>query len=75
MRIGNEQAQFVRTTEDGKWVLRLPSGDTVVTPPLPRTNVSDTPVVPHGKVRKVQVPPRALPADDGPPVVVLPPEE
>lgn len=75
MRVGTEQAQFVRTTEEGKWVLRLPSGERVVTPPLPRTNVSDAPVISHRKVRKVQVPPRALPADDGPPVVVLPPQD
>ena len=72
MRVGTNQARFVGTTEDGKWILRLSSGDTVVTPPLPDTN--DAPVIPHRKVRKVQVPLRALPADPGPPILVLPPE-
>ncbi len=75
MRVGSEQAQFVRTTDEGKWMLRLPSGETVVTPPLPRINVSDAPVISHRKVRKVQAPPRALPAENGPPVVVLPPND
>ena len=74
MRVGSEQAQFVRTTDDGKWVLRLPSGETVVTPPLPRTNVSDAPVISHRKVRKVQAAPQTVPADDRSPVVVLPPD-
>ncbi len=72
LRVGGEQARFVRTTPEGKWVLRLPSGNTVVTPPLP--DVNDAPVISHRRVRKVVAPPRALPLDDGQPVVVLPPD-
>jgi serine/threonine protein kinase len=73
MRVGTTQARFVGTTPDGKWILRLSSGNTVVTPPLPDTN--DVPVISHHRVRKVQEPLRALPADDRPPILVLPPHD
>ncbi len=72
LRVGTTEARFVGTTDDGKWILRTASGDTVVTPPLPDTN--DAPVISHRKVRKVQTPTRALPIDSRPPVVVLPPQ-
>ncbi len=70
MRVGTEAAEFVGTNRDGNWVLRLPSGETVVTPPAP--NPLNAPVEKHGRVKRVTIPPRALPADDSP--VVLPPE-
>ncbi|MBV9009880.1 MAG: protein kinase [Verrucomicrobia bacterium] len=72
MRVGNDQARFVGTTGDGKWLLELPSGRKVVTPPLP--DVNDAPVISHHRVRKVAPPRHALPANDLAPVVVLPPE-
>jgi serine/threonine protein kinase len=71
MRVGTERARLVGTTDEGKWILRLPSGQTIVTPPVPDTN--DAPVISHRRVRKVRIPPRAVPAG-GPPVLVLPPE-
>jgi hypothetical protein len=68
LRVGSEYARFVGTTPNGKWLLRLPSGETVVTPPLP--NVDDAPVISHRRVRRVA---RPIPLEDEPPVVVLPP--
>jgi serine/threonine protein kinase len=68
LRVGSEYARFVGTTSNGKWLLRLPSGETVVTPPLP--NVDDAPVISHRRVRRVA---RPIPLEDEPPVVVLPP--
>ena len=61
-------ARFLGTTPAGNWVLRLPSGETVITPPLP--NVDDAPVISHRRVRRVA---RPIPLEDEPPVVVLPP--
>lgn len=71
LRVGQQQAEFVGTNRNGNWVLRLPSGETVVTPPAP--NPLDAPVERHGRVRRVQIPPHALPADNETPEVVLPP--
>jgi hypothetical protein len=67
LRVGSEYARFVGTTSNGKWLLRLPSGETIVTPPLP--NVDDAPVISHRRVRRVA---RPIPLEDEPPVVVLP---
>jgi serine/threonine protein kinase len=69
LRVGSESARVVRTTPNGNWVLRLPSGETIVTPPVP--NIDDTPVISHRRVRRV---PRPIPLEDEPPVVVLPPD-
>lgn len=72
MRVGGAQARLVGTTENGQWILRLASGRTVVTPPLPKVN--EAPVISRRRVRRVLPPPRALPVDDRAPVVVLPPD-
>ena len=69
LRVGAEYARFVGTTSNGKWLLRLPSGETIVTPPLP--NIDDAPVISHRRVRRVA---RPIPLEDEPPVVVLPPD-
>jgi hypothetical protein len=69
LRVGSEYARFVGTTSNGKWLLRLPSGETVVTPPVP--NVDDAPVISHRRIRRVA---RPIPLEDEPPVVVLPPD-
>jgi len=69
LRVGSAPARFVGTTHGGNWVLQLPSGETIVTPPLP--NVDDAPVISHRRVRRV---PRPIPLEDEPPVVVLPPD-
>ena len=68
LRVGSASARFVGTTSSGNWVLRLPSGETVVTPPVP--NVDEAPVISHRRVRRVA---RPTPLEDEPPVVVLPP--
>ncbi len=68
LRVGSAPARFVGTTSSGNWVLRLPSGETIITPPLP--NVDDAPVISHRRVRRVA---RPIPLEDEPPVVVLPP--
>ena len=68
LRIGSEPARVVGTTSNGNWVLRLPSGERIITPPVP--NVDDAPVISHRRVRRVQ---RPIPLEDEPPVVVLPP--
>jgi serine/threonine protein kinase len=68
LRIGSESARVVRTTSNGNLVLRLPSGETIVTPPVP--NIDDVPVISHRRVRRVQ---RPIPLEDEPPVIVLPP--
>jgi serine/threonine protein kinase len=68
LRVGSEYARFVGTTSNGNWLLRLPSGETIVTPPLP--NFDDAPVISHRRVRRVA---RPIPLEDEPPVVVLPP--
>ena len=68
LRVGSEYARFVGTTSNGKWLLRLPSGETIVTPPVP--NVDDAPVISHRRVRRVA---RPVPLEDEPPVMVLPP--
>lgn len=70
MRVGSMRAEFVGTTQDGNWILQLPSGNTVVTPPVP--DVNDVPVI-HRRARKVRIEPRDIPPEDQAPVVVLPP--
>ncbi len=69
LRVGSESAKVVGTTPNGNWVLRLPSGETIVTPPLP--NIEDVPVISHRRVRRVI---RPIPLDDDAPVIVLPPQ-
>jgi serine/threonine protein kinase len=68
LRVGSESARVVGTTPNGNWVLRLPSGETIVTPPVP--NIDDAPVISHRRVRRVL---RPIPLEDEPPVMVLPP--
>jgi serine/threonine protein kinase len=68
LRVGSESVRVVGTTPNGKWVLRLPSGETIVTPPVP--NIEDAPVISHRRVRRVL---RPIPLGDEPPVIVLPP--
>ena len=68
LHVGSASARFVGTTPSGNWVLRLPSGETIITPPLP--NVDDAPVISNRRVRRVL---RPIPLEDEPPVVVLPP--
>ncbi len=69
LRVGSESARVVGTTPNGKWVLRLPSGETIVTPPVP--NIEDAPVISHRRVRRVL---RPIPLDDDAPLIVLPPQ-
>jgi serine/threonine protein kinase len=69
LRVGSESARVVGTTPNGNWVLRLPSGETIVTPPVP--NIEDAPVISHRRVRRVL---RPIPLDDDAPVIVLPPQ-
>jgi len=69
LRVGSASARFVGITPSGNWVLRLPSGETIITPPLP--NVDDAPVISNRRVRRVA---RPIPLEDEPPVVVLPPD-
>ncbi len=68
LRVGSESARVVGTTPNGNLVLRLPSGETIVTPPVP--NIDDAPVISHRRVRRVL---RPIPLEDEPPVIVLPP--
>jgi serine/threonine protein kinase len=68
LRVGSESARVVGTTSNGNWLLRLPSGETIVTPPVP--NIEDAPVISHRRVHRVQ---RPIPLEDEPPVIVLPP--
>ena len=72
MRVGSMRAEFVGTTQDGSWILQLPNGKTVVTPPIP--NINDVPVEHHRVRRAVPVPRAEVPPDQRPPVVVLPPD-
>src|SRR5205823_5780238 len=69
LHVGSAPVRFVGTTPSGNWVLRLPSGETIVTPPLP--NMDDAPVISHRRVRRVA---RPIPLEDEPPVIVLPPD-
>jgi serine/threonine protein kinase len=69
LRVGAESARVVGATSNGNWVLRLPSGETIVTPPVP--NIDDAPVISHRRVRRVL---RPIPLQDEPPVMVLPPD-
>jgi hypothetical protein len=48
--------------------LRLPSGETVIAPPVP--NFEDAPIVTPRHIRRVERPPWV---EDEPPIVVLPP--
>ena len=68
LHVGAESARVVGTTSGGNWVLRLPSGETIVTPPVP--NPDDAPVISHRRVRRVL---RPIPLEDESPVIVLPP--
>jgi serine/threonine protein kinase len=68
LRVGSKSARVLATTPAGNLILRLPSGRTVVTPPVP--NIDDAPVISHRRVRRVV---RPIPLEDEPPVVVLPP--
>jgi serine/threonine protein kinase len=68
LRVGSESARVVGTTPNGDLVLRLPSGETIVTPPVP--DLEDAPVIYHRRVRRVL---RPIPLEDEPPVIVLPP--
>src|SRR6266567_1465506 len=68
LRVGSESARVVGTTPNGNLVLRLPSGETIVAPPVP--NIDDAPVISHRRVRRVL---RPIPLGDEPPVIVLPP--
>jgi len=72
MRVGSMRAEFVGTTRDGSWILQLPNGTTVVTPPVPNV---DAPPVERRRVRRaLPVPYQEVPPDQRPPVVVLPPD-
>jgi hypothetical protein len=70
MRVGSMRAEFVGTTEDGSWILQLPNGKTVVTPPVP--NPENVPIEKPRRVRRAVIAPRDVPVDQRPPVVVLP---
>ena len=70
MRVGTMRAEFVGTTADGSWILQLPNGKRVVTPPVP--NPDDAPVEKVHRVRRATVVPHDVPPDQRPPVVVLP---
>jgi serine/threonine protein kinase len=69
LHVGSASARLVGITPSGNWVLRLPSGETIVTPPVP--DIDDAPVLSHRPVRRVL---RPIPLEDEPPVVVLPPD-
>jgi serine/threonine protein kinase len=68
LRVGADSAIVVGTTRNGNWVLRLPSGERVIAPPVP--NLEDAPIVTPRAVRRI---PRPLPLEEEPPVVVVPP--
>jgi serine/threonine protein kinase len=72
MRVGSMRAEFVGVTQDGNWILQLPNGRTIVTPPVP--NPDEAPIEKHRRVRRVVAPPREVPFDQRPPVIVLPPD-
>ena len=67
IRVGSKSARVVGTTRNGNWVLRLPSGETVIAPPVP--NLEDTPIVTPRHIRRVERPWM----EDEPPIEVLPP--
>ena len=68
LHVGSASARVVGVTPSGNWILRLPSGETIVTPPVP--DIDDAPVISHRRVRRV---PRPIPLEDEAPVMVLPP--
>src|SRR5207249_6359574 len=68
VQVGSASARVVGVTPSGNWILRLPSGETIVTPPVP--DIDDAPVISHRRVRRV---PRPIPLEDEAPVIVLPP--
>jgi serine/threonine protein kinase len=68
LHVGSASARFVGITPSGNWILRLPSGETIVAPPVP--DIDDAPVISHRRVRRVV---RPIPPQDEPPVIVLPP--
>jgi serine/threonine protein kinase len=70
MRVGTMRAEFVGTTADGSWILQLPNGKRVVTPPVP--NPDDAPIEKAHRVRRATIAPGDVPPDQRPPVVVLP---
>jgi len=69
LHVGSAPARLVGTTPNGNWVLRLPSGETIVTPPAP--DLEDALVISHRRVRRML---RPIPLEDEPPVIVLPPD-
>jgi serine/threonine protein kinase len=69
LRVGSESARVVGTTIDGNWVLRLPSGQRLIAPPVP--NLEDAPIVTPRHIRRVE---RPIPVEDEPPILVLPPD-
>ncbi|MEP7071183.1 MAG: protein kinase, partial [Verrucomicrobiota bacterium] len=71
LRVGQTRAEFVGTNAEGNWVLRLPSGETVVTPPAP--DPARAPVEKHGRVRRLENPPFADHSQD--PTVVAQPAD
>jgi serine/threonine protein kinase len=68
LHVGSASARLVGITPGGNWILRLPSGETIVTPPAP--DIDDAPVISHRRVRRVV---RPIPLEDEPPVIVFPP--
>ena len=68
LRVWSQPARVVGTTASGNLVLRLPSGETVIAPPVP--NLEDAPIVTPRQIRRVE---RPIPIEDEPPIVVLPP--
>src|SRR6184192_415608 len=68
LHVGSASDRVVGVTPSGNWILRLPSGETIVTPPVP--DIDDAPVISHRRVRRV---PRPIPLEDEAPVIVLPP--
>jgi len=69
LRVGSEPARVVATTAKGNWVLRLPSGEKVIAPPVP--DLEDAPIVTPRHIRRVD---RPIPAEDEAPIVVVPPD-
>lgn len=67
LRVGGKSARVVGTTPRGNWILRLPSGETIIAPPVP--DLEDAPIVTPRRVRRVERPTM----EDEPPIMVLPP--
>ena len=69
LRVGSASARVVGTTANGNWVLRLPSGERIIAPPVP--DLEDAPVVTPRYIHRVE---RPFSGDNEPPVMVLPPD-